>query len=138
MADGRKEFFEHMRSAPFTAHQFVQAIHNRFDRRNDVDVHYAKVPDLRLRVFWENSKGKHDEQNFARFIWQSRKEVFYCETYIEPKELASLGFKGAKAHKNGPLLSQIRVGEQYWESGEAQAIFFRTLDFACVRMTQSR
>jgi hypothetical protein len=138
MSNGREQFFEGMRSAPFAAHQFVQAIHHRYDPRNDVEVHYAEVTDLRLKVVWENSKGKHDHQNFARFIWQKRNKVFYCETYVPHDELAELGFDDAKEHIHGPLLSQVRVGSDCWEEGERRAAFFRTLDLACVRMTQAR
>ncbi len=136
--DARQQFFEHMRTAPFAAHQFVQAIHTRYDPRNDVEVHYANVPDLRLRVYWENAKGKQDEQNFARFLWQTQNELFYCETYVPPDELAELGFDSAKEHRNGPLLSQVRVGPDCWENGERRNAFFRALDLACVRMTQAR
>lgn len=136
--DARQQFFEQMRSAPFAAHQFVQAIHTRYDPRNDVEVHYANVPDLRLRVYWENAKGKQDEQNFARFLWQTQNELFYCETYVPPDELAELGFDSAKEHRNGPLLSQVRVGPDCWENGERRNAFFRALDLACVRMTQAR
>ena len=136
--EARQQFFEQMRSAPFAAHQFVHAIHNRYDPRNDVEVHYANVPDLRLRVVWENARGKDDEQNFARFIWQKQNEVFYCETYVPPEELADLGYGDAKEHKNGPLLSQLRIGSDHWEDGERRNAFFRTLDLACVRMTQAR
>jgi hypothetical protein len=134
----RQEFFEQMRSAPFAAHQFVQAIHHRYDPRNDVEVHYSDVPDLRLRIYWENAKGKQDKQNFARFMWQTQKAVFYCETYVPPNELAELGFESAKEHKNGPLLSQVRIGSDCWENGERRNAFFRTVDLACVRMTQAR
>ncbi len=137
MADGRQQFFETMRSAPYEAHQFVQAIHYRYDPRNDVEVHYSDVPDLRLRVVWENAKGREDEQNFARFIWQKRNQVFYCETFVPPVELEELGIDGAVAHKNGPLLAQVRVGASLWE-GEPRDAFFRTLDLACVRMTLAR
>jgi hypothetical protein len=136
--EARQQFFEQMRSAPFAAHQFVHAIHDRYDPRNDVEVHYAHVPDLRLRVVWENARGKDDEQNFARFIWQTQMEVFYCETYVPPQELAELGYADAKEHKNGPLLSQLRIGSDHWEDGERRNAFFRTLDLACVRMTQAR
>ena len=136
--EARQQFFEQMRSAPFAAHQFVHAIHDRYDPRNDVEVHYANVPDLRLRVVWENARGKDDEQNFARFIWQTQNEVFYCETYVPPEELAELGYADAKEHANGPLLSQLRIGSDHWEDGERRNAFFRTLDLACVRMTQAR
>lgn len=137
MTAERQKFFDGMRSAPFAAHQFVQAIHQRYDPRNDVEVHYADVPDLRLKVVWENARGKDDEQNFARFIWQKRNKVFYCETYVPPEELAELGVAGATEHKHGPLLSQVRVGSELWE-GEQRDAFFRTLDLACVRMTYAR
>jgi hypothetical protein len=138
MADGRQQFFEHMRSAPYAAHQLVQAIHHRFDPRNDVEVHYTEMPDLRLRVVWENARCRDDEQNFARFEWQSKNEVFYCETYVPAEELAELGFEGAREHKHGPLLSQVRLASDCWEDGDRRDAFFRTLDLACVRMTQSR
>ena len=138
MADGRELFFEQMRSAPFAAHKFVETIHRRYDPRNDVEVHYAKLPDLRLRVFWEKLNGKHDEQNFARFVWQKQKEVFYCETYLPPKELHELGFEDAREHNNGPLLAQVRIGSDYWDECESQNAFFRTMDLSCIRMTQAR
>ena len=136
--DGREQFFEQMRSAPFAAHEFVHEIHKRYGPRNDVELHYANVPDLRLRVFWENAQGKDDEQNFSRFIWQKQNVVFYCETYLPPAELHELGFLNAKEHRNGPLLSQLRVGSDYWVEGEDQNAFFRTLDLACFRMTTAR
>lgn len=138
MTDGRELFFENMRSAPFAAHKFVEAIHRRYDQRNDVEVHYVKLPDLRLRVFWEKLNGKQDKQNFATFSWQKHNEVFYCEIYLSPEELNELGFKNAKEHKNGPLFAQVRIGFDYWEECESQNAFFRTLDLSCLRMTQSR
>lgn len=57
---------------------------------------------------------------------------------MPPEELAELGYEDAKEHKNGPLLSQLRIGSDHWEDGERRNAFFRTLDLACVRMTQAR
>lgn len=129
-----------MRSAPFAAHQFVHAIHNRYDPRNDVRDHYTftKKADLWLEATWEKVNGAQDVQNFATLSWQSRNKAFYCETYVPPEELADLGYGDAKEHKNGPLLSQLRIGSDHWEDGERRNAFFRTLDLACVRMTQAR
>ena len=137
MAGARQQFFEHMRSAPYAAHQFVQAIHGRYDPRNDVRIHYTftKKADLRLEVVWDMANGQQDQQNFATFNWQSRNKVFYCEIFVSPPELAELGFDDAKEHKHGPLLSQVRVGADYWDDCERRAAFFRTLDLACVRIT---
>lgn len=138
--EARQQFFEQMRSAPFAAHQFVHAIHNRYDPRNDVRVHYTftKKADLRLEATWEKANGAQDVQNFTTLSWQSRNKVFYCETYVPPEELTDLGYGDAKEHKNGPLLSQLRIGSDHWEDGERRNAFFRTLDLACVRMTQAR
>lgn len=134
------DFFERMRTAPFEAHKFVQALHDRFDRRNDVQVHYTNTnnADLRLRVFWVNANGKDDAQNFARFAWQNKNEVFYCETYVAPQTLKELGFEDAKAHNNGPLLSQVRIGADYWDNVVDRDVFFRSLDLACLDLTRSR
>jgi hypothetical protein len=78
----REKFFEGMRTAPFSAHQFVSAIHGRYDRRNDVEVHYTdtNASDLRLHVFWENVKGYSHQQNFARFEWRAQKGHCLAET----------------------------------------------------------
>lgn len=138
--EARQQFFEHMRTAPFAAHQFVQAIHNRYDPRNDVRVYYTltKKADLRLEVTWDKENGQSDEKVFTTLFWQSRNKIFYCETYLSLVELTELGFEGAKEHKNGPLLSQVRIGSDCWEVGERRDAFFRTLDLACVRRTLAR
>lgn len=140
MADGRAIFDRRMRSAPPSAHQFVKAVHARYEPRNDVEVHYTQTNggDLRLRVYWSNSKGKADDQNFARFEWRPAQGTFYCEAFLLASELTQMGFNTAEQHLHGPLLAKVWLDALCWVPGDRQDTLFRALDLACVYMTQHR
>jgi hypothetical protein len=79
-------FYDRLQGAASFAHNFLKKIeeyasYDYLYNKVSIELHYKRIPDLRLRVHW-HSNGKNKQQNFIVIQWQPNKERFVVHSIL--------------------------------------------------------
>jgi hypothetical protein len=84
----KQTFNEATKNAPVWAKKMLAKLNDAFLGAANIEVHYTKSPDLRLR----NLSCREGGQNFAVITWQPQKEVFRVRLRVSESSLKSFSY----------------------------------------------